>query len=378
MRKLLCILAALLLLAVPVLAVEAVTVTWNVADSTVKPGGQTSIQLTFSNPTASDAPYFINTEISPGPYLSIPQTLTSIASLGPGASQQTALTVKVSPDAVSTNSYVTVKVSYYVLNTLRDTIMSIPVKIRRDPNLNIENVSFSEPPAPGVSTVLYLYIINTGQGPAEDVKVSIGQGANFIASDSAGESFIPEVRVDDRKRVDFPLTIAPGAESGIYSIPVAFSYYDELRSNLTTTTKTVGLTVGGQAQFVITLDQTKDFYFGRKGTASVSISNNGNSLAEFLTVRASSKFGTKEVYVGTLDPDDTETVDVEQTLTGVTGPYKLNIELSWKDKFGAPHTETRELELSPTSAPIEISPVVILLILVAGGAVWWFRRRKAK
>jgi hypothetical protein len=378
MRKLLCFVAALLVLAIPVLAIESVTVLWSVADDTIRPGGQTTVQLTFNNPTATDTPQYINMAVSPGPYLIIPPTSATIATLAPGASQQTTLNVKVAPDAVSTNSYLTVKVTYAVNSLTRDTVISIPIKIRRIPILEIDNVSFSNPPEPGATTTLSFYMFNSGQGPAEELKVSMGQGTNFISTGSAGETVIQQLGASESRRLDFPLTINPKAESGIYSIPFTLSYYDETKSNLTITTKSIGLTIGGQAQFVINLDSTKEFYFGRKGTASVSISNNGNAPADFLTVKASSKFGTKEVYVGTLDPDDTETVDVEQTLTGVTGPYKLNIELAWKDKFGAPHTETRELELSPTSAPIEISPALILLILVVGGAVWWFRRRKAK
>lgn len=377
MRKLVCILAALLVLAIPVFAIEAVTVVWSVADDTVRPGGQTTVQITFNNPTAVNTPQYINMAVTPGPYLIIPPTSATIASLAPGASQQTALNVKVSPDAISTNSYLTVKVTYFVSSQAQDTVVNIPIKIRRPPILEIENVSFSNLPEPGAATTLSFYMFNSGQGPAEELKVSMGQGTNFISTGSSGETVIQELGASESRRLDFPLTINPKAESGIYSIPFTLSYYDETKSNLTTATKSIGLTIGGQAQFIITLDSMKDFYFGRKGTASVSISNNGNAPADFLTVKASSKFGTKEVYVGTLDPDDTETIDVEQMLAGATGPYKLSIELSWKDKFGAPHTETRQLELSPMSTPIDVSPIIILLVL-AGGAYWWFKIRKKK
>ena len=378
MRKLVCILVALVVLAIPVFAIEAVTVLWSVADDTVRPGGQTTVQITFNNPTAVNTPQYINMAVTPGPYLIIPPTSTTIASLAPGASQQTVLNVKVSPDAVSTNSYLTVKVTYFVSSQAQDTVVNIPIKIRRPPILQIDNTSFSNPPEPGTTTTLSFYMFNSGQGPAEELKVSMGQGTNFISTGSSGETIIQELGAGERRRLDFPLTINPKAESGIYSIPFTLSYYDETKSNLTTATKSIGLTIGGQAQFVINLDSAKNFYFGRQGTASVSISNNGNAPADFLTVKVSSKFGTKEVYVGTLDTDDTETVDVEQVLTGAAGPYNLNIELSWKDSFGTPHTEMRQLELSPTSAPIEISPVVIVLLLVAGGAYWWFKIRKKK
>ena len=368
----------LLVLAVPVFAVEAVSIGYSVADAKVRPGGQTNIQLTVSNPGTAETPTYINLFISPGPYLTVDPATVSIASLGLGASQLTNVNVKVSPNAVSTISYVTIKATYIVSGSSRDTSVTIPLKVRRDPLLQIENVSYSRTPEPGVSTVLSFDIVNSGIGPAEELKISMTQSSTISSTDSSGEIFISSLAAAGRKHIDVPLTISPSAEPGLYNIPLTLSYYDETKSDLSNLSKSIGLALGGKANFIVTLDSTKDFYFGRQGTVSVSISNAGNSPAQFLTVKASSAYGTKEVYVGNLDSDDTETLDVEQDLSRAGGPYKLVVELSWKDRFGTPYTETMEVELVPTSAPFGISMSSLALIVIVLGGVGWFVKKRMK
>jgi len=365
----------LLVLAVPVFAVEAVSLGWTVGHTSVRPGGQTTIQLTVSNPGTAETPTYINLFASADPYLTVTPTSTSIASLGLGSSQVTVLDVKVSPNAVSKTAYVTVKATYIVSGTSRDTTINIPVKIRRDPILQIVNVSYGKSPEPGLSTVLSFDIYNSGEGPARDLKVSMTQSSVISSTDSSGEIFISELAPAAKQRIEFPVTISPSATPGLYSVPLTLSYYDETKSDLSNISKSIGLALGGKTKFVVTLDSVKNFYFGKIGTASVSISNAGNSPAEFLIVKASSPYGTKEVYVGNLDSDDTQTIDMEQNLPMAGGPYDLTLEMSWKDKFGAEYTETKTVKLAPTGAPVEIGTGTIVFLLVVAGVAYWKRKR---
>jgi hypothetical protein len=374
MKRLVCLLTVLAVISVPVFAVEAVSIGYSVADAKVRPGSQTNIQLTLSNPSAAETPYYITLFISGGPYLTVSPSTMDIASLGIGASQLTNINVRVSPDAVSTTSYVTVKATYTVSGNARDTSVTIPIKIRRDPVLQIENVSYSKQPEPGIATVLTFYLSNTGDGPAKDLRVSLNQSSTLASTGSGGEVFITSLDPAGRKRLEFPIAISPSAEPGLYPLPVFLHYYDETKSDQTAATKYIGMTLSGKANFIVTLDSTKDFYFGRKGTATISIANAGNSPADFLVVRTSSPYGTKETYVGNLDSDETETIDVIQDLPAMAGPYKLEVELDWKDKFGTVYTESKEIELVPTGAPVEIGAGTVTIILVAAGVAFWKRK----
>ena len=369
------VLAALFVLAVPVFAVEAVSIGYSVADAKVRPGGQTNIQLTISNPGIAETPTYINLFISPGPYLTVDPSTLSIASLGLGASQLTNINVKVSPNAVSTTSYVTIKVTYIVSGTSRDTSITVPIKVRRDPVLQIENVTYSKQPEPGISTVMSFDVFNTGEGPARDLRLIMGQSTSIAPTDSSGEIFMTELPAAGKRRIELPITISSSASSGLYTVPFTFSYYDETKSDLYNISKYIGMAVGGKTDFVVTIDSTTGFYFGRTGTASVSISNAGNSPAEFLIVKASSPYGAKEFYVGSLDSDDTETIDVEQVLPMAGGPYDLTLELSWRDKFGTEYTETKTVKLTPESAPVEIGLGTMVVLLVAVGVAWRYRKR---
>jgi hypothetical protein len=375
MKYLACLLAILFVLATPVLAVEAVSIGYSVADATVRPGGQTNIQLTVSNPGTASTPSYINIFITPGPYLTVDPSTLTIASLGLGSSQLTNVNVRVSPNAISTTSYVTIKATYIVDGTSRDTTITIPVKIRRSPVLQIENVTYSRQPELGVSTVLSFDITNSGEGPAQDVRVSVNQSSAISVTGSSGEDFVTLIGPYGKAHLEFPITISPTADTGLFNIPVTLSYYDETKSDQSTVLKYIGLALGGRTEFITTLDSAKNFYFGRQGTASVSIANAGNSPAEFLIVRTSSPYGSKEVYVGKLDSDETQTVDIPQDLSGASKPYNLTLELVWKDAFGMEYTDTHQIELAPTSAPIEIGAGTVIVLLVAAGAAWWYRKR---
>jgi hypothetical protein len=346
-----------------------------VADAAVRPGGQTNIQLTVSNPGTTSTPSYINIFITPGPYLAVDPSTLTIASLGLGSSQLTNINVKVSPNAVSTTSYVTVKATYLVDGSSRDTTITIPVKIRRSPIIQITNVSYSRQPEPGVSTLMSFDLSNSGEGPAQDLKVSMTQTSTISATDSSGETFITLLSPGMKQHMEFPITISPSADAGLYTVPFVLSYYDETKSDFANISKSVGIAVGGKTDFVVTVDSTTNFYFGRKGTASVAIANAGTSPAEFMTIKASSPHGTKEVYVGGLDSDDTETLDIDQDLSGVYGPYDLTLELAWKDRFGTAYTETKTVRLTPTGAPIEMGTGTIIVLLAAAGVAYWKRKR---
>jgi hypothetical protein len=124
------------------------------------------------------------------------------------------------------------------------------------------------------------------------------------------------------------------------------------------------------------LDKTTDFYFGRTGVASISISNSGTGTAEFLTVKASSPYGTKETYAGKLEPDDTATVDLEQDLSGATGKYDITVDLTFRDSYNNPFTVTKKVSVTPISAPIELPLGWIVLIVVIVAGVWWYRKKR--
>ena len=370
-------LLSLAILSAPALATEALSISWAIGDATVRPGGQTTIDLTISNPSLTGSIQYVRLSFLGGQYLTVSPDYADIASIGTLANQHTVLDVRVAGNAVSTTSYITVKATYSVSNLAQETTIKIPIKIRRDPIFQIQNVNFTRQPEPGISTTLTFDIFNSGEGSAKDMTITLGNSSVF-SSVGSGESYTASLRPSEMKNVSFPVSISSSASPGVYSVPVVFSYYDESSNDLTTEQKNLGLEVNGKVQFIITVEELTNFYFGKQGTASISISNAGRVPAEFMILNATSKFGNKELYIGELESDDTEVVDIAQDLSRASGKYPLNLSLTWNDKFGNVYEETKTIELTPHYAPVSGSVVTLFILIIAGFVGYRFYKKKKK
>jgi len=130
-------------------------------------------------------------------------------------------------------------------------------------------------------------------------------------------------------------------------------------------------------EFITTIEDGENFYFGRTGTIEVSIANRGTANAEYLTVKAYSDFGSKEFYIGSLEPDDYEIIDVPQVLTGAPTKYPIYLDLMYKDEFNNEYTITKTVEAIPTNAPIDFTWIIVIVILCVIG-FWYFKIKKKK
>ncbi|MFQ6009594.1 MAG: COG1361 S-layer family protein [Candidatus Aenigmatarchaeota archaeon] len=375
MKRLFLLLTIFSLFAVPVVA-ASLTITYQVMEDYVRPGSQTTVILTFTNPSTTTDVTNLRVTITAGPDLSVSTSSVQIGTLGAGSSQQASVVVTASSTAKSQQSYISVLASYGVNSATKETRINVPIAIRSPPLLQVSNVNFSSPPTPGSSVILNFDLVNNGNGPAKDVSVSLTQSSGLFTVSGSSESFVTTIRAKGREPFSFEITIDPAASVGTQLIPVKLIYYDEAKTTSYNETKNIGLPISGQAEFVVTLDETRDFYFGRKGIATISISNSGTGSAEFLTAKVTSDYGSKEIYIGKLEPDDTETVDIEQDLKAATGIYDITIELSYRDSYNNPFTVTRTVSVTPTAAPIELPWAWIILLVVIAGGIWWWKSKK--
>ena len=94
-------------------------------------------------------------------------------------------------------------------------------------------------------------------------------------------------------------------------------------------------------------------------------------------MKATSDYGSKEFYIGSLDSDDSETIDFMQDLRAVSGKYPITLEISYKDKFQTSYSVVKTVEAVPGNAPADYS--MLIIIIVAGGiGFWYYRKRKKK
>ena len=259
----------------------SLTITSQVLDSSVRPGGQTTVFLTFTNPSTTSNSRNIKLYITAGPYVTTNTNYVELGTLGASSSQQTSLSVNIDSSAVSTTSYLTVKATYYSDSTQQETTINVPITIRSIPSLEISNVEYSPSLIEAGSTFnLTFDLRNEGDGSAEDVKVVVIQTPDTFIVRGSPETFIEEVRSKESASIEFTLTVDPSLSIGTYSIPILLTYYDEAKSYNYSATKSIGLKVSGQYKFVVTGSQDV-VAPGKKGSIDISVANAGNQEAGF-------------------------------------------------------------------------------------------------
>ncbi len=353
----------------------SLTVSWSLSSSTVRPGGDLIIYLTATNP-GLDLDGVILTATA-GPYIKLTSGgKTELGDMPATTSQQSSISLRVDEDAEATTSYVYLEAKYYYSNSEYKKTFYVPITIKREPLLEIVNVVFNDTVEPGKTFLLYFDVSNKGDSTARDLKVELNKTTLFTTPGSTGEIIIEELKPSESKSLDFLITINPDADIGIESIPAILSYYDSTKSNNYTQTKKIGLKVSGDVDFVVTIDSYTNFYYGRIGEVSIYIANRGLSSAEYVSVNAKSDFGSKEFYIGSLDSDDSETIDLPQNLAKVSGKYPIHLTLNYRDKFDNEYFFEKTLEVMPTNAPIDYTTILIVIAVLAIIVYWIYKKRK--
>jgi uncharacterized repeat protein (TIGR01451 family) len=378
MKKLIFLMLAVLLSFSLVEAAPTLSISWQLSAETLRPGSEVILSMTFTNAGQTEITnVFVTSDLGPHLRLISGVNELELGALSSTSSQQAALSFRVNEDAVSTSSFITLEVKYYTGTSSYAKTLSVPVTIRRLPILKIENVSYDTTVEPGKETILSFEIVNSGDGPAKDLKVSLNQTELFIVPSSSGEILIPNLGPSERRYLEFPIIVDPDASAGINSITVNLLYYDETKSSNYSETNKIGLKVTGEADFVVSVDSGTNFFYGSVGEAEIIISNKGTGSAEYVTVKATSDYGSKEFYIGSLDSDDSETIDLMQDLRTVTSKYPITLEISYKDKFQNSYSVVKVVEVMPVNAPTDYT-MIIVIVVVAGVGYWYYRKRKKK
>ncbi len=131
----------------------------------------------------------------------------------------------------------------------------------------------------------------------------------------------------------------------------------------------------GDVDFVISLDET-NLAYGSTGYVDIDIANRGTAAANFLSVMASSPYGENEFYIGELEADDEDAIELTQNLGGAYGPYDLDLTLTYKDNFNNEHVVERIVRVTPSPPSFLIVGTVVLVIVVAGVWYWWKKKKK--
>src|SRR4030042_63293 len=337
-------------------AAGSVTLTSQVLDSTVRPGGETTVFLTLANPSTTASVGSVKLSISPGPYIKPSTNDIEIGGLDISSSQQTSLTIKVYSNAVSTTSYIKFTVSYYVGTTQYESTINVPVTIKRIPILQVTDVQYMpEIIEPGNRVDLYFNLKNEGDGPAKDIRIVMNQTTEKFIVELSPEIFIDSIGSKESASVSFDIVVDPSIEIGTYTIPITLIYLDETKNTNYTFVKYIGLTVSGKYNFIVTPTQSAAAP-GKGGNVDVQISNAGTQEALYLNLKILSsdpiiEVNPSTVYIGNLKSDDydTEKFTFKVASGASPGVYPLNIQLNYRDPYGKTYSEDFKTNITVSS-----------------------------
>ena len=377
MKKTIVLLITILLISSVAEAAPSLSVGWTLSSQALKPDSEAVMTLTFTNAGVTEITN-VFVKATPGQYLRmISNSSIEVGALSAASTQQVSMIIKADSKAVTSNTFVILDVTYYSGTSSYSKSVYVPVEIRRYPILQIENVDYDKTTEPGKSVLMSFDITNVGDGSARYLKISLGNSSLFSLEGSGGDMVIDRLGPDESQEVEFPIIINPDADVGINSIPVMISYQDEARISNYSQTISIGLTVTGDAAFVASVSPGSNFYYGTVGEAAITISNSGSGPAEFVTVNAISEYGSQEFYIGSLDVDDSDTIDLVQNLIGASGSYPITLEISYRDRFQNSYSVTKTVEAMPTNAPTNYTGIFLIAVIVIVG-IWYYRKKRKK
>ncbi len=350
-------------------AISSLSVSYSLLESRTNPEDENILFLTFSAPSL--AVYGVQATLSAGPYISLQKNYLDMGAISAGSSQQTSVKFSMNENAPSTITYILLHASYYKESAQKEELdVNIPIIIGKEPILQIQNVAYDSAPKPGSTVALDFDLTNYG-ADARDVRIALNQ-TRIISSPA--EKFIDYLPSKSSKHFSFKLTIDPKIEPGIYSIPVALAYSDGTKTSSYNTTKTIGLEVSGDYNFIITAESVTE------NSITIKIANAGSQDAKFLIAKFSSSadIQPETVYIGDIKSDD---YDSERLSIKVKpGKYEINVALEYKDIFGKEYNESRilEVEIPTKQAEQDFTWIMLLAFLAAAFLVYKRLSRKRK
>jgi len=347
---------------------------------------------------------FLTVRLEPGNAPLVIKSETQMLGDLKGASSVNAVfTTKINADAPAGTYNLPLDVTYTYLQTADqygvDTIqysyktinesVTIPIKIK--PEVSIDVLS-AVPEHLNVGTEGYINmkIKNTGSdnGSKSIVKITRNGNSPIIPTDSSvyiGD-FPPGSTVDCRYKV----SVSTDAQKQTYPIDVTVVYEDNEGDFVTSRSDTVGVPVGGKADFAVT-SPPSEMNPGNKKVIKVEYKNTGDTTVKSAQARISAvdPFTSNDdiAYIGDLKPGESRTVSYVMSVdrSATIKEYGLDSEIRYRDELDNTYiSDTMKVKVdvtAPTGAtailsnPIYLS-IIVAIIIGAVYLVYHFRKKK--
>ncbi len=352
---------------------------YTLLDGKLKPGQSSAATLVFSN-GASGTAYNIKVSVSPGSFVVPEKTSFDLGTIGPGASQSTALNFDIGNAAASGVSSITLTAAYNIegTTTSQQTVVTIPITIYREPILQLSNIAFNTSRIKPDDTVRMSFgVANVGAGGAKDIRVSL-QNSSAYSFIGSNELYSASIAPSGSQQFSFLLQTGSEVNPGIYSIPIQLSYnYEDGKQNKTEA-KLAQMEIFGKAKLDISSIKTDPTLVkeGEFASIIVKVENTGTGDAKSVRISIDSPFLKNQVSLGKIAADEDASAVFAFSASGAGDmPYTLAVDYS--DDFGKNSiSENGKLTVYKKGADGTIYIIAAAVVIVAGYLA--FRRMKKK
>lgn len=361
------------------LAYVSLTFSSSTIPSTIDPGSSGNLLLTITN-TGTDLATQATLTVQSSPFVTATTATFNLGTLNAGGSSQVTIPITISSNAPEGTVALPVTVTYSVGSTVGTVTAqnSATIIVTKRTLLQITNVSYDEMQIQRGDTVkMSVTLMNVGSGQVKDLTVALRNFSNLPISPASTdtESFVGTLNAGQSTTVSFDLIVSTTADTVPYSIPISLSFFDD-QGNSVVDTKFAGLKIVGIPDFVVSIDKLDNVYAGTSGTITISIANDGTGSAKYVTAYATasdSDVSPMTTYVGNMDPDDTNTINV-----GISplkaGTHDITVHLAYKDSYNQELSKDYPLSFTVTSAPIQIPLTIQVLIVLIVLAIAYVKR----
>jgi hypothetical protein len=377
----------ILLLASISFALPSLKISTLSAPATVSPGASFTVQVQVLNSADEASNVLIYPEIKQ-PFLIKEGTANStiIGRLSQGASATTDFSITLDQNARSDTYILKVLAEISDKTGISRVYKEIPITVKGTPLLELID---AQVPAvfPGEVSKMTLRIKNIGTGNAKNIRVLLLSNATSeIAPIENSVQYIESIQPGQSSEVSLDFSVQGSALAKNYPVSAEIKYQDDENLEQVSAIRYMGVKVKSNIQLRVFISAySGDLAEKTKGTFTVTIANTGPSDAQFLFLKVLSEedISPKEVYIGTLDSEKYDTVDLDITPSR-SGKIPIQVQLSYKDQYNSETAieETLQANVLTLEAYSEanktsqtgIYAIVVLAIL----GIYYFIRRKHK
>src|SRR3989344_947395 len=254
-------------------------------------------------------------DLNSNKYFSVDTDEIKFSTLGPFEEKTLIYSVEVKNDA--TTGFKKIDLDYEVNDDEETASFNIQVKSIETTLIVTSVDSIPNKIQPGQEAQVKINVKNQANFLLKDITLKLDLTSNtlpFAPIKSVTEQRIDSLSESQETQFTFDIISLPSAKPDIYKIPIKITYYDQF-NQFYTKDDVIALIVSSTPSLDINIEKS-ELIESKKETLSINLVNRGLSNIKLLNVEIlnSNQFNllsSKNIYIGNLDSDDSEIIDLD-------------------------------------------------------------------